>query len=350
MTMKITKKISPSAEGEITLYRIENASGASVELSTLGAGITSVRVPDKSGKIGEVALGYENPADYMADGPCMGKIPGRYANRIDKGHLEVDGKHYQLTINNGPNALHGGPTGFQNRIWEAEELEDGVRFTYIAKDGEEHYPGTLTAHAEYRWSEDNVLTLILSAKTDVATVVNLTNHAYFNLEGADSGSVLDHSMKIKAAKWLPTDSTQIPTGEYADVKGTPMDFTEFKKIGKDIHADFEALKIGKGYDHCWVIDEWKDGKMVEDAVVLVAPESGRVLTVSSTQPGVQIYTGNWLAGCPANRSGKSYEDYDGVAIEMQGFPDAPNKPGFPSQRLNPDQEYRQTIKFAFTVE
>ena len=347
--MKITKRISPSPDGDITLFRIENASGASVEVSSLGAGITSVRVPDKNGDIGEVALGYENSADYMADGPCMGKIPGRYANRIAKGHLEIDGKTYQLAINNGPNALHGGPTGFQNHIWDAEMIPNGVRFTYKAKDGEEHYPGNLIAVAEYTWSEDNVLTLEMKATTDTPTVVNLTNHAYFNLDGADSGSVLNHKLQMKASNYLPTDDTQIPTGEIAPVKDTPMDFTRPKEIGRDIKADFLPLKIGKGYDHCWVIDDWKKGKLVEEAVMLEGPLSGRVLIVSSTQPGVQVYTGNWLSGCPANKSGRSYEDYDGVAIEMQGFPDSPNKPEFPNQRVNPGETYRETIKFAFSV-
>lgn len=348
--MKITKRIVNSPEGDITLFRIENASGASVEVSSLGAGITSVRVPDKFGKIDEVALGYANAADYMADGPCMGKIPGRYANRIAKGHLEVEGKTYQLNINNGPNALHGGPTGFQNRLWDSSLIPNGVRFTYVAKDGEENYPGKLTVTADYTWTEDNVLTLNMKATTDAPTVVNLTNHAYFNLEGADSGSVLKHKLQIKADKYLPTDKTQIPTGEFAPVKGTPMDFTLPKELGIDINEDFEPLKIGKGYDHCWVMDNWEKGKLVEGGVVLAAPCSGRMLTISSTQPGVQIYTGNWLAGCPKNKSGVSYNDYDGVAIEMQGFPDAPNKSEFPSQELKPGESYDETIRFAFTVE
>ena len=348
--MKIEKKTIDSPHGEISLFTIVNKSGASVELSSLGAGIVAVRVPDKDGKIENVALSYADPADYMADGPCMGKIPGRYANRIAKGHLEIDGKTYQLNINNGPNALHGGPTGFQNHIWDADIIPNGVKFTYKAKDGEENYPGNLTAVAEYRWSDDNVLTLKLNAESDAPTVINLTNHAYFNLEGADAGNVLSHKMKIKASRYLPTDSTQIPTGEMAPVKGTPMDFVEFKEIGKDIQADFEALKIGKGYDHCWIIDGWEKGKLVEEAVVLESPHSGRVLTVSSTQPGVQIYTGNWLSGSPVNCSGKSYEDYDGVAIEMQGFPDAPNKSEFPAQELRPGEKYEEIIRFAFSVE
>ncbi len=347
--MKITKRTAACELGEITLFTVTNASGASVELSSLGAGIVKVCVPGKDGKIENVALSYANPADYLADGPCLGKVPGRYANRIAKGCLCVDGECHKLAINNGPNALHGGPTGFMNRLWDAEEIADGIRFTYRSADGEEGYPGNLTAVAEYHWSDDDVLTLRLSATTDKATVVNLTNHAYFNLDGADAGSVLSHMMKINASRFLPTDDTQIPTGELAPVAGTPMDFLEFKEIGKDIKADFHPLKVGKGYDHCWVNDGWEKGKMIDEIVTLVAPSSGRVLTVGSTQPGVQIYTGNWLAGCPANESGRSYEDYDGVAIEMQGFPDAPNHPEFPSQQLRPGEEYRQTIRFAFSV-
>ena len=348
--MKITSKKCPSPKGDITVYTLENGNGAKVELSTLGAGIVGVSVPDSEGNMQNVALGYANPADYIADGPCAGKCPGRYANRIAKGHLEVDGKTYQLAINNGPNALHGGPEGFQNRIWEAQKLPDGVRFTHNAADGEENYPGNLTVTATYTWSDDNVLSLRFHAESDRDTVINMTNHAYWNLDGADSGSVLKHTMRIAAAKWLPTDATQIPTGELADVAGTPMDFTGFKEIGRDIDADFEALKIGKGYDHCWVIDGWQPGRMIENAVELRGAKSGRVLRVSSDQPGVQIYTGNWLAGCPDNRLGHSYSDYDGVAIEMQGFPDAPNKPGFPSQLLRAGDSYDREIRFAFSAE
>lgn len=348
--MNVTKSFITSPAGVITIFSILNSSGASVDLSTLGAAILAVRVPDRDGNVENVALSYANPADYMADGPCMGKIPGRYANRIARGHLDIDGKTYQLAINNGPNALHGGPSGFQNHIWEAEELPDGVRFRYVSKDGEENYPGNLTVTAEYRWSEENVLSLVLTAETDAPTVVNLTNHAYFNLDGADSGSVLRHRMKIKASRYLPTDYTQIPTGELVPVAGTPMDFTASKEIGKEIFAEFEPLKIGKGYDHCWVIDEWEKGKLIDEVVLLEAERSGRTLRVGTSQPGVQIYTGNWLSGSPLNCSGRSYEDYDGVAIEMQGFPDAPNKPDFPSQRLDPGEIYSRTIKFAFGVE
>lgn len=346
--MKIEKKEFPSTKGTITWIEITNAHGASVILSTLGAGIVSVKVADKDGEIENVALSYSEPADYLYDGPCLGKCPGRYANRIANGHLTVGGKTYQLSINNGPNALHGGPEGFQNRMWDYELLENGVVFRYTSADGEEHYPGNLRASAEYRWSDEDVLSLKLTAESDAETVVNLTNHAYWNLDGADAGSILDHTIKIDAEGWLPTDNTQIPTGDIAPVKDSPMDFRYGKKIGKDIKEEFEALKIGKGYDHCWVVSNWHPG-VVKDVVELRGARSGRVLTVASDQPGVQVYTGNWLAGSPKNSLGKSYEDYDGVAIEMQGFPDAPNKPQFPTQLLNPGEKYERNIIFKFGV-
>lgn len=347
--MKIEKRTAQSPAGEISIYKITNSSGAWVELSSLGAGIIGVGMPDREGHIENVALAYANPADYMADGPCLGKCPGRYANRIANGFLKVDGKIYNLAINNGPNHLHGGPTGFQNRIWESRDTDCGAEFTYHSADGEENYPGNLTVKATYTLGEDNTLTLCFEAVSDADTVINLTNHAYWNLRGADSGSALDHELRIRAAKWLPTDSTLIPIGKPADVDGTPMDFRTAKTVGRDIKADFDALRYGKGYDNCWVIDGWSFGKMSEEAVVLHDPVSGRKLTVDSDQPGVQIYSGNWLAGSPRNHSGRSYEDYEGIAIEMQGFPNAPNEPIFPSQQLIAGESYHRTIRFKFDI-
>lgn len=338
--------ITQTKKGDITLLTIVNASGASVTLSTLGAGIVSVNVPDREGRMADVVLGYADPADYMADGPCAGKIPGRYANRIARGRFTVGGREYQLAINNGPNALHGGPTGFQNRLWTVEKAEgDTVEFSYTSSDGEEGYPGQLKVTATYRWNDANELSLDLSAVTDAETVVNLTNHAYFNLGGHDSGSVLAHELWLGASRYLPTDDTLIPLGELAPVAGTPMDFTEAKPLGRDIKADFPALNYGKGYDNCFVIDG-ADGTL-RDVARLTDPVSGRTLTVATTQPGVQVYTGNWLAGSPANKAGRSYHDYDGVAIECQNFPDAPNRPGFPPAVLRPGEEYHQTIVFRF---
>lgn len=346
--MKIVKTSATSPMGEISLFTLTNPSGASVTLSSLGAGIVSVIVPDRNGVLTDVAIGYSNPADYIADGPCAGKIPGRFANRIAKGHFSLDGIDYSLAINNGPNALHGGPTGFMNRIWSAtaDAVSGSVTFTLRSADGEEGYPGNLDVTAKYTWTDDNSLTLHLSAETDTPTVINLTNHAYWNLEGHDSGSVLGHTLQLNCSKWLPTDSTLIPTGEIAPVAGTPMDFTAPKPIGRDINEPFPALEYGKGYDNCWVADPAQPGQINHIATLSSEP-SGRVLNVLTTQPAVQVYTGNWLAGSPANKAGRPCNDYDGVAIECQNFPDAPNKPTFPSPVLRPGEKYSQTIVFSF---
>ena len=331
------------------MIKLTTKSGAYVTLSPLGAGITSIVVPDREGNLQNIALAYADPQAYLNDGPCLGKIPGRYANRIGHGKLSVDGKDYQLAVNCGPHHLHGGPTGFQNRVWDTEEFPGGVRFTYRSADGEENYPGNVTVVAEYRWSDDNVLSLEMTATTDAPTVINLTNHLYVNLDGADSGNALGQLLTLKASRWLVTDPDLCPTGELAPVEGTPMDFTEEKQVGRDIKADFPALIYGKGYDNCYAVDGWEPGTLVEDVAVLRSERSGRVMAISSTQPALQLYTGNWLAGSPLNHSGRSYEDYDGVAIELQGMPDAPNHPEFPSQLLLPGTPYRQSIRFAFTT-
>ena len=285
--MNIEKKVVASPKGDITIYTMTNNSGASVVLSSLGAGIVGVTVPDRDGNLADVVLGYADPADYFGDGPCAGKTPGRYANRIAKGKFKIGNKEYQLAINNGPNALHGGPEGFMNRIWESESKGSHVKFTYHSADGEEGYPGAVDVTVVYSWNDDNELMMEYSAETDKKTVINLTNHAYFNLDGEGSGTVLDHNLQLFASHWLPTDDTQIPLGEIAEVKGTPMDFTAGKRIGEEIEADFEALKIGKGYDHCWVLDNWHKHSVIK-AARLVSEKSGRVLDVLTTQPGAQV--------------------------------------------------------------
>ncbi len=342
--MKIQKTTAPSPIGEITLYTLTNSARASVTLSSLGAGINSVVVPDASGKMDNVVLGYRDPASYIADGPCAGKVPGRFANRIAKGHFTIGDKEYTLPINNGPNSLHGGPDGFMNRIWNSRLDGDTVVFELTSPDGDAGYPGELQAEARYTWSDDCTLTLRLLAHTDAPTVVNLTNHTYWNLEGENSGSVLDHTLWLAASHYLPTDDTLIPTGEIAPVEGTPMDFTQFRRLGDDIHADFPAITYGKGYDNCWMVDDYRPG-VLRHIATLNAPHSGRVLEVSTTQPAAQVYAGCWLAGSPENPEGRSYNDYDGVAIECQNAPDAPNKPQFPSALLLPGQTYDQTITF-----
>lgn len=336
--------------GEVTYITLTNDSGARVVLSSLGAGIVSVEVPDAAGRMADVVVGYRDPADYMADGPCAGKCPGRYANRIARGHLEIDGTVHQLAINNGPNALHGGPTGFQNRIWKVAEVSDNkVVFAYTSADGEEGYPGRLDVRATYTWSDANELTLRFEARTDRPTAVNLTNHAYWNLSGHDAGTAMGHILRLYASRWLPTDETLVPTGELAPVAGTPMDFTEPKALGRDIRADFPALKYGKGYDNCWGLDAYDGKGTAVHAARLEDPESGRVLDVYTTQPGVQVYTGNWFEGSPKSKSGSEYHDYDAVAIECQAFPDSPNKPQFPGTILRPGEKYDQTIIFRFSA-
>ncbi len=333
---------------EIYLYTVTNRSGAYVKLSSIGAGIVAIAVPDRYGKLADVVLGYPEPASYFADGPCAGKIPGRYANRIAKGHFSLDGHEYALPVNNGPNHLHGGPDGFQNKVWESRVNGDSVEFLYYAEDGEMGYPGALKATARYDWSEENELRLTLTAESDAPTVVNLTNHAYFNLNGEGTGDILGHILRLNASEYLPTDDTLIPVGESEPVAGTPMDFVTEKPLGRDINEGFPALKYGKGYDNCWVIDGAEPGQ-IQEAAWLHSPESGRTLSVFTTQPGVQVYTGNWLSGCPIGKCGRSYNDYEGVAIECQNFPDAPNKKDYPSPVLRPGEVYEQAIIFAFSV-
>ena len=347
--MKITQCVAASERGEIAIYTLTNAAGASVKLSALGAGILSVVVPDREGNMADVALGYADAAQYISDGPCMGKIPGRYANRIAGGKFTLDGVEYQLEINNGPNALHGGSEGFYNKIWNSEATAQGVVFTLVSPDGDAGYPGTLTVKAEYTWSDDCELRLSISATTDRKTVINLTNHTYFNLRGEASGSVLDEQLQLNCSKYLVTDENLTPTGEMAPVAGTQMDFTKAKTLGEDIRKPFAALAFGKGYDNCYVIDGYKKGEMAL-AAVLTDEVSGRTLEVLTTQPAVQIYTGNWLMGCPATKSGnRTYLDYDGVAIECQGMPDAPNHANFPSQVLDKGEQYAQSIVFRFST-
>jgi aldose 1-epimerase len=348
--MEITKELwgnTPCGK-EIYRYTLRNSSGAYVQLSNLGAGIVSIVVPDKDGNMADVVLGYAKADSYYADGPCAGKVPGRYANRIANGRFELDGKVYELPINNGPNHLHGGPEGLQNKIWEHRENNGGVDFLYYSKDGQMGYPGALKTAVRYEWSEENELLITMTAECDAPTVINLTNHAYFNLKGEGNGDILDHVLQLNASEYLPTDETLIPLGESEPVAGTPMDFVNAKSIGRDIKADFPALRYGKGYDNCWVIDGYEKGQM-QSAAVLSSEQSGRVLEVFTTQPGVQVYTGNWLSGCPEGKNGHIYEDYSGVAIECQNFPDAPNKPEYPSAVLRPGEFYTQAIVFAFGV-
>lgn len=325
------------------MIHLTNKSGASVMLTERGAGIVSIVVPDRNGVMGDVVLGYREEESYLADGPCAGKIPGRFANRIDGGRFTLDGKEYQLVKNNPGYQLHGGPDGFSNRLWKASQISDTkVILTLDSPDGDQGYPGNMHVEATYTWSDDNSLTLSIKATTDAPTIINLTNHTYWNLDGEDSGSILDHVLKLNASRWLATSEALIPTGELAPVEGTPMDFRTAKPIGRDIKADFPALKYGKGYDNCWVLDGAPGLKI---AAELSSAVSGRRLEIWTDQPAAQVYTGNWLDGSPLSKSGRPYRDYDGVAIECQGFPDAPHHPDFPSCVLRPGETYSRTIIF-----
>ena len=348
--MKLTKELwGTSACGkEIYLYTLTNEKGAYVQLSDIGAGIVSVVVPDKDGNLADVALGYPEASSYFGDGPCMGKTPGRYANRVAFGKFELDGKEYTLPVNNGPNHLHGGPEGFQNKVWESRENEGGVEFLYYSEDGEQGYPGALKAVVRYEWTEECELRMTYTAESDAPTIINLTNHAYFNLNGEGNGNILGHTLRMNCSEYLPTDETQIPLGESAPVAGTPMDFVNEKPVGQDIRAEFDAIRIGAGYDHCWVIDGAEPGQL-QFCCQLYAPESGRTLDIYTTQPGVQVYTGNWLAGCPVGKNGHVYENNGGIAIECQNYPDAPNKSDYPVCTLRPGEVYEQAIIYAFGI-
>ncbi len=346
--MKQRKWTAESEKGEITIYKLTNKNGSSVVLSSLGAGVLSIIIPDKNGRFFDVVLGYANPADYLYDEPYAGKTIGRYAGRIANGEFSIDGVKYQLAQNSGTNSLHGGIESFSNRIWDSQPLADGVLFSLVSEDGDEGYPGQLAVTVQYTWSDDNQLRIRMRAATDKKTVVNLTNHTYFNLAGDNCGCVLGEKLWIAASKYLPINDTLIPIGETASVENTPMDFREEKIIGQDIEADFLPLKYAKGYDNTWIVDDWEKGKL-KTVARLSDDISGRTLEISSTQPTVHVYTGNWISGCPRSKSGKLYMDYDGVAIECQGYPDAPNKPQFPSQLLQPGEKYDETIIFKFGI-
>lgn len=349
--MDISSKEIQSAKGTFRVFRLVNSHGCEVGLSALGAGITAIKVPDARGRIDDVVLGYARPADYLYDSACAGKTPGRYANRIARGRFSIDGHEYSLGINNPPNALHGGNDGFHNVVWSAEPHNGGgVRFTYHAADGEEGYPGAMDVAVDYEWNDHNELTISYEAKADRPTIVNLTNHAYFNLAGEGAGSCLGQRLRLNCHRWLPADDTDIPLGRIEPVEGTPMDFLQAKTLGRDIDADFYNMRAGKGYNHFFFVDGWNGDGQIRPVAVLDDSVSGRRLSVYSTQCGAMLYTGNWLAdNMPAGKSGRRYADHDGVAIECQGAPDAPNHPSLPCQVLRPGETYRHVIKYAFSI-
>lgn len=349
MNIKVDKIFTLPSSGEIYYYSLTNESGASVTLSNLGAGVISIKTPDKDGKIEDIALGYQEPESYLLDGFAMGKTVGRYANRIKGGYFSLKGTDYQLEKNSGNHHLHGGSVGFANRVFKGEVIEDGVRFHLSSPDGDGGYPAALDLIVEYKWSKQNELIISFFAESSGTTILNITNHTYFNLQGASSKSVLDHTLQLFASKYLETDDELIPTGKLLDVGNTPMDFRIFKRIGKEIGADFHPLRTGEGYDSCWVVDDYKL-KTLKKVALLKDLKSGRELEVFSTQPGVQVYTGNHLINAARGKDGTHFNNYAGVAIECQGFPDAPNHPEFPSQLLKKGESFHQKIIFRFSVD
>lgn len=337
-------------EGEaIILYTLTNGQGAQLRLSNFGAAIVFLTMPDREGRMADVVLGYKHPEGYFYDGAAAGKSVGRCANRIAGGRMTIDGVAYALEINNGRNHLHGGTKNFANRVWESRVETNRVVMSLLSEDGDQGYPGELNVEAVFDFDDDNAVEITYLARTDRTTVVNLTNHVYFNLAGEASGSVLDHELRLNASQALEMDPWQIPTGRRLDVAGTPQDFREFHTFRPGIDAEFNHIRDFKGYDHPFVIDGWQPD-ILGEVGTLRDPLSGRKVDILSSQPSVMVYTGNWLAGgCPETKSGGRYADYAGVAIECQNFPDAVNHPDFPSPLLRPGELYCQKIVFRFGV-
>ena len=337
----------------VELYTLTNASGMEVRAMTYGGIIVSLRVPDRTGALGDVVLGYDSLDGYLKSSPYFGAIIGRYGNRIARGRFKLDGKEYKLATNNSPNALHGGVKGFDKVVWKAESFQDqrgvGVVFSYTSADGEEGYPGKLDAKVTYTLADDSSLRFEYQAVTDKPTPVNLTQHTYFNLAGDGSGDILAQELMMKASRFTPVDKTLIPTGELKSVEGTPFDFRTPMAIGARIEAKDEQIKFGLGYDHNWVLDR-TDGGGMQLAARVHDPASGRVMEVRTTEPGLQFYSGNFLDGTITGKGGHVYKHRAGMCLETQHYPDSPNKPDFPSTILKPGEDYRSHTVYAFSVQ
>ena len=341
---------TPKGE-KVEQYTLTNQKGMEVKIITFGGIISSMKVPNKEGKSEEVVIGFNSLDQYMKDNPYFGALIGRYGNRIAKGKFTLDGKEYSLAINNAPNALHGGPEGFHRVIWTAEEAKSGdsaaLKLKYVSKDMEEGYPGNLTVFVTYTLNNDNSLDILYEATTDKKTVVNLTNHSYFNLSSDFSKPILDHEITIDADKLVPVAATLIPTGQLTDVTNTPFDFRKPKKIGAEIEAKNEQLKNGLGYDHCWVLNNQDKGERF--AASAYDAGSGRLLEVFTDQPGIQFYSGNFLDGTLPMRNGGTYARRTGFCLETQHYPDSPNQKDFPTTVLNPGENYKTQTTFKFSV-
>jgi len=355
---KSSVKVQPFgaiASGEkADLYILTNSRGMTVTITNYGATVQSIKVPDRAGKFADVVLGFDTPKEYEDGTAHIGGTIGRYANRIAHGTFTLAGKTYTLPKNNGENTLHGGVLGFDKRIWTAKEVANkegvAVEFAYVSPDGEEGFPGTMTVTVLFTLlNAKNELRIDYSASTDKQTVVNLTNHSYFNLVGQGSGDILSQTVQLNANKFTPVDSGLIPTGELRDVKGTPFDFRRPTVIGKRINETDEQLKLGRGYDHNWVLDRKTGFSGIELAAVARDQKSGRVLEVLTTEPGIQLYTGNFLDGTAHGKGGKVYEQRYAFCLETQHFPDSPNHAGFPSTTLFPSKPFHSTTILRFSV-
>jgi aldose 1-epimerase len=342
-----------TADGQaVDLFTLSNSKGMEVAITNFGGIVVSLKVPDRSGKIDDVVLGYDQLDGYLTNKAYFGALIGRYGNRIAHGQFKLGGNTYNLPKNDGDNTLHGGTTGFNKRVWTAKDVSatkgPALELSYLSKDGEEGFPGNLSVKVVYTLTEQNELRIEYSATTDKETVVNLTNHSYFNLAGQGNGDILGHELMLNADRFTPVDQTLIPTGELRPVKDTPFDFTKATAIGARINQDEQQLKFGKGYDHNWVLN---GGIKTTPALAAEAydPKSGRLLQVLTTEPGVQFYSGNFLDGTITGKDGKVYNLRNGFCLETQHFPDSPNHANFPSTALKPGQHYHTTTIFKFSA-
>jgi aldose 1-epimerase len=332
----------------VGLYTLRNKNGLVAQITNYGAIIVSIFTPDRDGNLGDIVQGYDTIEEYInGNGPYMGAVCGRCANRIGGGRFSLLGKEYSLAVNNGPNHLHGGITGFNKVVWDVMSSSPSVlHLEYLSADGEEGYPGNLRVSVMYTLSDENELRIDYLAVTDKTTIVNLTSHSYFNLAGEGSGSIYDHELMINAAFYTPTDETSVPTGEILSVEGTPMDFTQPRKIGELIDMDYDQLKHGAGYDHNFVLKNRAGTQGL--AAVAHDPLSGRVMEIYTNQPGVQLYTANWIDN-EKGKGGRRYGRRWAFCLETQHFADAINKPHFPSTTLNPGEEYRHHCIHKFSA-
>ncbi|MCC6366513.1 MAG: galactose mutarotase [Bryobacterales bacterium] len=351
-TVKINKQpFGQTRNGEsVELYTLTNKNGVETSITNYGGRVVTLKVPGRAGKFADVVLGFDSLDGYLGNNPYFGALIGRYGNRIGKAKFTLDGKEYKLAANDGANSLHGGVVGFDKVVWKAQEgtgEEPSLKLTYLSKDGEEGYPGNLSVTVVYTLTDKNELKIDYTAGTDKDTVLNLTNHAYFNLAGEGVGDILGHEIMLNADRFTPIDSGLIPTGELKPVKGTPFDLTKPTAIGAHINDKDQQIQFGKGYDHNFVFN---GGGGLALAARVVEPKSGRVMEVLTTQPGVQFYTGNFLDGSVHGKGGKAYSYRSAFCLETQHFPDSPNKPDFPSVVLKPGEKFESTTIYRFTTQ